>query len=108
MPKVGEDVCSAAAAIVCKRTSNKATVSIAECCPEAGGNYRAEAIGALLGLLVIRAVSARSLPYKSCQAYCDNKGIVIDSPLKEKQSQASDVIGLISSHLTPQPQIHRR
>lgn len=102
MPKVSENVCSAAVAVVCTRTGNKATVSIAECCPEAD-NYRAEALGALLGLLIIRAASVRSLPYKPCRAYCDNKGIVTHanschSPLKEKQSQA-DVIGLLKQYI---------
>ena len=102
MPKVAQDVCSAAVVIVCERTGNKATVSIAEQCPEAD-NYRAEALGALLGLLIIRAASTRSLPYKPCRAYCDNKGIVIHagnstSPLKEQQSQA-DVIGLIKQYI---------
>ena len=88
--------------LVCERTGQTATCSVVECCPEAD-NYRAEALGALVGLLLIKAATARDLPYQPARAFCDNKGIVnhasdFRSPLKEKQSQA-DVIGLLKQYV---------
>ena len=106
MPKVAPNICSAAVTIVCQKTHNTATCSITDFYPEAD-NYRAEALGALIGLLLIQAATIRDLPYKAARAYCDNKGIVIHAtnctfPLKVKQSQ-SYVISLIKQYIRDLP-----
>ena len=95
MPKVAPNICSAAVTLVCEQTGNTAECSVAESYPEAD-NYWVEALGSLIGLLLIRAATIRELPYKAAWAFCDNKGIVNNAssfwfPLKEKQIQ-SDVI----------------
>ena len=66
-------------------------------------NYQAEGLGAIGGLLILRAATMRVLSYKECLAYCDNLGIVChaskpNKPLSEKQSQW-DVIGLIKQYV---------
>jgi len=101
MAKVDPHVCSAGYVIKCTRTGFRAVGSVVEHSANAD-NYRAEALGSIVGQLVLRAASQRHFRYKSCEAYCDNKGIVnhandCDSPLKEKQSQA-DVIALVKQY----------
>ena len=106
MAKIDPKICSAAFILKCKMTGNSAVGSLVEKSDEAD-NYRAEALGSLAGLLVIRAASQLPLPYKACQAFCDNKGIVnhgsaSDQPLKEKQVHA-DVISLIKQYTRELP-----
>ena len=102
MCKVDPSICLAAFIITCISTGQKATGTLVEK-SDFADNYRVEALGAIGGLLILRAATKRVLPYKECLAYCDNLGIIgyakkSNEPLCEKQSQ-SDVIGLIKQHI---------
>ena len=98
MQKVDPTVCSAAFTIVCTASGHSARGTVAERSDNAD-NYRAEALGAMCGLLVHRAASQRAYRYKECEAFCDNLGVVKHASrpttsLPEKQVQA-DVLCLI-------------
>merc|ERR1712086_367039 len=75
MQKVDPPVCSAAFTIVCTASGHSASGTVAERSDNAD-NYRAEALGAMCGLLALRAASQRAYRYRECGAFCDNLGIV--------------------------------
>ena len=95
MKKVDPYLCSAAYVIRCKPAGNKARGSIVER-SETADNYRAEFLGAMCILLIIKAAATDHTQTGRCRVYCDNKGVVIhcNNPrikLKESQSQ-SDLV----------------
>ena len=64
----------------------------------AAGNYRAELLGALCCLLVVKAASESGSNKGRCKGYCDNKGVVLHcanstkkNKIKIKQSQDDPV-----------------
>ena len=92
----------AAFIITCISTGQKATGTLVEK-SDFAENYGAEALGAIGGLLILRAATKRVFPDKEFLAYCDNLGIGShtskpNKPLYEKQSQG-DVIGLIKQYI---------
>ena len=91
MPQVDPNLCSAAFIIKCTITGKEAIGSVVKRCDNAN-NYRAEALGAMCGLLVLHAASRRTFRYGECHAYCDNKGVVGHAakphvPFADKQVQ---------------------
>ena len=106
MPAVDPNVCSAAVIIECTATGQRASLTLVERSEDAD-NYRAEALGSVALLLILRAATSRNLPYSRCEAYCDNKGIVghakkYKEPLPDKQAQA-DLISMIRMHMRELP-----
>ena len=106
MPAVDPKVCSAAVVIECTATGQRASLTLVERSEDAD-NYRAEALGSVALLLILRAATSRNLPYSKCEAYCDNKGIVghakkYKEPLPDKQAQA-DLISMIRLHMRDLP-----
>jgi hypothetical protein len=102
MQKLNPNICSAAFILKCNRTGKEAIGTLVEESKEAD-NYRAEALGAIGGILVIMAATQCPMKYKPCQAFCDNMGIVKhasrhNSPIGEKQVHA-DVISLIKQYI---------
>lgn len=83
--KVATKVCSAAFIIRCSRTHQQASGTLVEKCNEAD-NYRAEALGSVAGLLVLKVTTVCRLSYlHRITAHCDNMGTV-------KHGNAPDVI----------------
>ena len=99
MRQIAPKLCSAAFVLSCSRTGLQASGTLVERCDSAD-NYRAEALGAMAGLLVIKAATTKRRRYLSVlKAHCDNMGIVkhgnaATTTCPEKQVQA-DVIMLI-------------
>ena len=66
-------------------------------------NNSAEDLGAIGGLLILRADTRWVSPYKECLAYCNNLGTIChaekpNTPLPEEQSQG-DVIILVEQYI---------
>ena len=99
MRQVAPKLCSAAFVLSCSRTGFQASGTLVERCDSAD-NYRAEALGAAAGLLVIKAATSKRRRYLSIlKAHCDNMGIVkhgnaAESSCPDRQVQA-DLITLI-------------
>ena len=96
--KVDQTDCSAAFIIVCNASGHSARGTVAERSANAD-NYREEALGAMCGVLALRAASRRAYRCRECRAFCENLGIVKHASrpttsLPEKQVQA-DVLCLI-------------
>ena len=75
MSKVDPSICSAAFVITCISTGQKAMGTVVER-NDFADNYRAEVLGAIGGLLILRAAIKRVSPYKQCLVYCGNLGII--------------------------------
>ena len=106
MKKVAPKICSAAFILSCSSTGMRATGTLVEH-SDSADNYRAEALGAAAGLLVLRAATSRQFRYLDVVAHCDNMGIVkhgnaADSPCVEKQVHA-DLIVLIKKLIRELP-----
>ena len=91
--------CSAAYIIMCKSTGQRLQGTVVEK-SHAASNYRAELLGALCCLLIVKAASESGSNKGRCKGYCDNKGVVIhcanstkQDKMKIKQSQ-DDLIRL--------------
>ena len=102
MSKIDLTICYATFIITCVPIGQKAMGTILEQ-SDFADNYRAEGLGAIVGLPILKAATRRLLPYKECLAYCDNLGIVHhanrpNKPMSEKQSQG-DIIGLIKNYI---------
>ena len=96
MRKVAPRLCSAAFVLQCTETGHQARGTIVEESDDAD-NYRAEALGAVAGMLVIRAATQRSFRYQDIVGHCDNMGIVrhgnaADKVCPEQQVQADLLI----------------
>ena len=61
---------------MCKTTKKQLKGSVVEE-SEHMSNYRAELLGALCCLLVIKAAQDSGTKRGSCTGYCDNKGVVL-------------------------------
>ena len=84
MQKVDPKICSAAFVIRCTKTNKQASGTLVER-SDFADNYRAEALGALAGLLVLREVTTHTFKYKGGVGHCNNKGIVghCNAPTKD-------------------------
>jgi len=99
MPKIYPNICPAAFIIKCTATGKIAKRSIVEQ-SDNEDNYRAEALGLMMLLLVLCAATARRrLTYCPVTAYCDNMGVVKH---KEGQVQA-DVLNAIKHYVQELP-----
>ena len=85
--------CSAAYIITCKKTKKRLQGTVVDK-SESASNYRAELLGALCCLLIVKAASDSGTGRGTCTGYCDNKGVVLHCAgskkhckLKMKQSQ---------------------
>ena len=106
MKDVATDICSFALIIRCARTQRQCTCMWVEKC-QLADNYRGEALGALTGILLLRAASGIDRTYRQCGGHCDNKGVVIycNKPREscpDKQVQA-DVFMVIKKLLRELP-----
>ena len=70
------DRCSAAYIIMCKATGHRLQGTVVEKSPHAS-NYRAELLGALCCLLIVKAAADSGSHKGKYDRYCDNKGVVI-------------------------------
>ena len=89
-------ICPAALVIRCTKTNKQASGTLVEQ-SDFANNYRAKALGALAGLLVLRAATTRTFKYKGGVGHCNNKGIVghCNDPtydLQVKQSQPDIIL----------------
>ena len=85
--------CPAAYIIMCRKTKNRLQGTVVETSKSAS-NYRAELLGALCCLLIVKAASDSGSGHGTCTGYCDNKGVVLycaaskkHDKLKRNQSQ---------------------
>ena len=85
--------CSAAYIIMCKKTQNRLQGTVVDK-SESASHYRAELLGALCCLLIVKAASDSGTGRGTCTGYCDNEGVVLycagakkHEKLKRKQSQ---------------------
>ena len=90
---------SAAYVIMCTKSKKEIRGSIVES-SEHASNYRAELLGALCCLLLVKAAQDSGTSNGSCTGYCDNKGVVLHckraktwDKVRAKQSQ-DDLIRL--------------
>lgn len=100
--------CSAAYIVMCKLTGKQMQGTVVEK-SHAAGNYRAELLGALCCLLVVKAASESGSSRGNCKGYCDNKGVVLHcahstrkDKIKIKQSQ-DDLVRLCKELLSEMP-----
>ena len=96
MRQVAPKLCSAGFVLSCSRSGMQATGTLVEY-NDSANNYRAEALGAAAGLLVIKAATERCFNYLDVVAHCDNMGIVKHgnspgTPCPEKQVHADLII----------------
>ena len=62
--------------IMCKKTKNRLKGTAVEK-NNSASNYRAELLGALCCLLIVKAASDSGTGHGTCTGYCDNKGVVL-------------------------------
>jgi hypothetical protein len=96
--------CSAAYIIMCKKTKKRMHGTVVDK-NENASNYRAELLGALCCLLIVKAAANSGTGRGTCAGYCDNKGVVLHcagskkhDKLKSKQSQ-DDLVRLCKEML---------
>ena len=90
---------AAAYVVMCTKSKKQLSGSVVED-SEHASNYRAELLGALCCLLIVKAAQDSGTRAGSCTGYCDNKGVVLHckraktwDKVRAKQSQ-DDLIRL--------------